>query len=71
MLLCRQIENKLLFTNRCRDTFKAGRGLIIPLTDEDLILVLDDIAKCYTGNTLSKIKIDELLRQKCQEIIVS
>jgi hypothetical protein len=37
LLLCRDITEMDLLLNRCRDTMHAGRGLIIPLVDEDLI----------------------------------
>jgi hypothetical protein len=36
LLVCRQLENKGLFLQRCRDTFSDGRGCIIPVDDEDL-----------------------------------
>lgn len=40
MLLCREISNDELFLNRCADTLKDDRGLIIPITDRDLIISL-------------------------------
>ncbi|WP_417351811.1 hypothetical protein [Flavobacterium alkalisoli] len=40
LLVCRNIENLDLFINRCKDTFNDGRGLIIPITDIDLINIL-------------------------------
>ena len=40
LLLCREIDNRVLFLKRCTDTFRDGRGLIIPLTDEDLKIIL-------------------------------
>ena len=40
LLLCRSFTNFNRFIDRCRDTYTDNRGLIIPLTDEDVILLL-------------------------------
>ncbi|MDM3453204.1 MULTISPECIES: hypothetical protein [Citrobacter] len=40
MLLCRDINNENLFLERCADTLKDDRGVIIPITDKDLIAAL-------------------------------
>lgn len=37
LLLCRSVENMGLLLARCRDTLTDGRGLIIPLVDDDLV----------------------------------
>jgi len=42
-LLCRQIDDMDLFINRCRDTYRDDRGLIIPLTDNDIVQLLQNI----------------------------
>jgi hypothetical protein len=55
-VICRQIENLPLFIERCRDTYRDGRGLIIPLVDNDIILLLqnyDDWNPEYTEQFLS------------------
>lgn len=41
ILSCRNLDEKGAFMQRCADTFHDDRGLIIPITDEDLILALD------------------------------
>ncbi|WP_018630461.1 hypothetical protein [Niabella aurantiaca] len=41
-LICRSFTNRKLFIERCRDTYKDGRGLIIPLVDQDIINLLDN-----------------------------
>jgi hypothetical protein len=41
-LVCRSFKNRNLFIERCRDTYKDGRGLIIPLVDQDIINLLDN-----------------------------
>jgi len=40
LLVCRSVENRERLLARCRDTLVAGRGLILPLVDEDLINAL-------------------------------
>ena len=39
-LCCRRFENRALFVERCRDTLRDDRGLIIPLDDATVIQVL-------------------------------
>lgn len=41
-VVCRTIDNMNLFMDRCRDTFRDGRGLIIPLVDDDIIQLLEN-----------------------------
>jgi hypothetical protein len=41
-LVCRTFNNKQLFIERCRDTYNDGRGLIIPLDDQDILNLLDN-----------------------------
>lgn len=41
-MLCRAVQDFDLLIRRCRDTYRDGRGLIIPLTDADLDRLLDE-----------------------------
>jgi hypothetical protein len=44
MICCRTFEDRSQFIERCRDTFKDGRGLIIPLDDATVLRMLQLIA---------------------------
>jgi hypothetical protein len=39
-LCCRTFENRNLFIERCRDTHRDGRGLIVPLDDAKVLKIL-------------------------------
>lgn len=42
-ILCRSVSNNDLLINRCRDTYRDSRGLIIPLSDTDIITLLKNV----------------------------
>lgn len=42
IIICRTIDHFDLFLDRCRDTYRDNRGLIIPLMDDDLIGLLSN-----------------------------
>jgi hypothetical protein len=56
-IVCREINNIDRFYSRCSDTYKDDRGLVIPLTDTDLIEMLDG----YVEEGF----------QKCNELLVA
>ncbi len=62
ILICRQIDNKVRFVQRCRDTVHDGRGHIIALDDTDIINLL----RARMGNVSD---IDRILSEKLREII--
>jgi len=41
VIVCRDIEDEPLFIQRCADSYKAQRGLIVPLTDADIVKILE------------------------------
>lgn len=62
LLSCRKIDNENLFIKRCIDTFKDDNGLIIPITDNDIIQCLE------SHENISK-KFEEILFEKSRTII--
>lgn len=65
ILLCRGIKNEELFKKRCIDTYNDQRGLIIYLTDRDVISMLKHIKEDnYDG-------VWKILSEKQREIVVS
>lgn len=59
ILMCRKIDNKNLFYQRCSDTYKDDRGLIIPLDDQDIVSMLEAIKSnedYWVENILDNIK---------------
>lgn len=65
ILICRDIQDAELFVKRCQDTYKDGRGLVIFLTDNDIIKMFLE-----TKNDNEKAILD-ILEQKKREIMIS
>jgi len=65
ILCCRNFEDRGLFIKRCRDTLKDGRGLIVPLDDERVMHLLENV---LTGK---RHKIDDDLAGLINEVWVS
>ena len=61
-LVCREFEDRALFIERCRDTFKDQRGLIAPLDDRTFFVLLEFIRKGRRSEVDSRISrlIDEV-----------
>jgi hypothetical protein len=43
LLCCRTFEDRAVFIERCRDTLKDDRGLIVPLDDNTILKLLDTV----------------------------
>ncbi len=50
-MVCRSAEKPVLFLERCKDTAKADRGLIVPVYDKDLVTLVRE--KLKDTNSLS------------------
>ena len=61
-LLCRNIDDFNLFCNRCRDSYEAGRGLILPIVDDDLIGLLRRIGQGLPNS------VEDFLSQRVRKI---
>lgn len=63
ILACRSLDENKAFMKRCADTFNDDRGLIIPLTDEDLAQALKRFPQDGTAG------IEEILRTRFNKIV--
>ena len=63
ILACRVLDENNAFMKRCADTFEDDRGLIIPITDEDLIQALEKFPQEGTDG------IEEILASKYKKIV--
>lgn len=64
-LICRNFSDRPLFIQRCRDTYSDGRGLIVPLCDQDMITLLDNY------NEFNTAFIDKYISDIVREIVVN
>ena len=65
LLLCRNLENEELFLERCSETFRDQRGVIIPLTDDDLLICLNE----YLSFDSEDSAFEKILSQKFRKIL--
>lgn len=63
LLVCRDFKDKKLFIERCKDTHKDGRGIIIALDDDDIVRLLS-----YKADK-NDIEIDKFLNIRFREIL--
>jgi hypothetical protein len=64
-IVCRTIDNFPLFLKRCKDTFSDGRGLIVPLIDDDIITLLQN----YNDNNSDFI--EKFLADRIRDITIN
>jgi hypothetical protein len=64
-LSCRTFEDRVVFIERCRDTFKDDRGLIIPLDDQAILRLLEAVQMGRRG------EIETILTNLIDEVWVS
>lgn len=62
ILCCRQFEDRHLFIQRCRDTFRDGRGLVFPLEDTSIVKILGSIGDGKRSN------VDDILTVLVNEV---
>lgn len=64
MLICRDLQDKELFIKRCKDTYIDGRGLILVVTDQDILQMLEAVRNEDFG------AVWEVLERKKREVIL-
>lgn len=62
VISCRNIDNENLFIKRCNDSYKDDQGLIIPITDSDILRCLNKSDECWS-------EFEKVLREKIDKII--
>lgn len=64
IIFCRGLNNSKKFISREKDTYKDGHGLILHVTDSELIELLNNMKhrknRCY----------EELISSKCDEVVI-
>lgn len=65
LIVCRSVDDMETFLNRCADTYRDDRGLVIPLVDVDLIQLLEALKTGARGAE------EDLLRERQRRIILT
>ena len=65
IIICRKLQDKDLFMRRCRDTAADDRGIMIPIDDDDLKTMVEQMKD--TNRTLGDYP---LLKQRCDFILL-
>jgi len=63
VVVCRNIQDEALFIQRCADSYKAQHGLIVPLTDADIVKILEERKSSATHFE------DEILSNKARQVM--
>lgn len=63
ILTCRSLDENDAFIKRCSDTYEDDRGLIIPITDDDLNLALSEFPQKGTAG------LEDILASKYRQIV--
>lgn len=64
ILLCRSVEDRARLIQRCQDTFRDGRGLMLPLTDDNVLALLAAKAQAPTSRPEEQF-LNDLAREIC------
>lgn len=64
LLVCRKIENKKLFEQKCKDTANDDRGFIVGLDDDDISKLVSSVRLGKKGDTL------KLLQDKFEKLVM-
>lgn len=62
IIACRSFDDEELFIKRCIDSFKDDHGLILPISDKDIIACLSEKDNC-------SVKFESILFEKARRII--
>lgn len=63
IIFCRTLDKKARFIARCRDTAKDGRGVILPMDDEDIHALLTLVAENR------RTSVDEFLNERVLQVL--
>ena len=65
IMCCRQLTEKDRFIQRCRDTAVDGRGVVLPLDDADIVLMLDMVVRSRRSD------INDFLEARARQIQIN
>lgn len=68
LLVCRSVENLTRLIRRCNDIFLRQKKLIIPLTDDDLLDMLESVRKRYDEHDLEMQPYNELMSERISAV---
>ena len=65
IIICRHLDNPNLFLNRCKDTYRSHQSIILHITDDILIKLLDEYKIRYESSY------DRLIAQMIDDVRLS